>query len=1344
MKKRSPRRFQTLEDRRLLAGDVAPVDFGWAPMDQSAAHVRVEATLGEVGGNLVPTQDQMLQQLFDVPSDHGDFSLGEAARSTRVADVNGDGLSDIVSLSYTTLMTRLQQPDGSLGPRTYSNLVDLSPYGTCANEDFALADTNGDTASEVVFACLDRVLVLEFDAQQGFDRVLYQSEELRFSADMAATSDLNGDGIADFVFVSNQRHSETRVLLGTGTGTLVPQPTSQNNDSYVRHFDLGDVDDDGKDDLVFVLDDTDLVWVQRGNGDGTFGDLESLVGIDSNRSFLAIGAADFNGDGTTDLVTSDYHRHLIVWYKDSSGYRPEAIAMPDFVLDVDVADAPTDGGPLVYVMMQNTSNFPGRRIDLLQIVDESSVRRLDTINVPDGSSLRLADINADAIDDVVIQHSTVASVLDVDEAYSFSRLRDVTLFDSPPPISQVAADFDGDRVDDVVYFHRRADHFSMIMGARGLENSSQFEVIRHDLPGSLAIGHAFAADYNSDGFADLIGVPEDGSAAMVRMTGRGDGTFAPPEHLVIQAGATLDGFVVDDVTGDGNVDVVAITERAGEERLQIWRGDGNGDFVYDSDQSVFPSRTLFASERLLDDRLLSLHADGIVRSIELTTDGPTATTEVLFAIDAPEEIHRFLAVNLNGDGIADFVVSRKVYNAPQEVYVSDGSGGYELVELEFSGYAVQLSADDSSGDGVDEVLIEGDRSTLLVYALHGTIVADEAFSAGRSVRSNAAVRVDLNDDGRHDLISIGSGINAEISSRWGRSSDDGSSLKTSKWLVRGQANYFDVDVRGADGVDLFVNAWIDFNQDGIWSDSEQVVVAALVSEIDSQLFSFDVPTDAVLGKTWARIRLSDSPDVGVEGIALDGEVEDYSVEVIDFGLMDFGDAPADFQSDLLSSYPTKLADNGARHLTGGPRMSTLVDPDDDAMPNRFASSEEINDGYVIGTDFVAGETSVLNVPIRGESGFVNAWLDFNRDGDWDDPGEQIVRGHWLNLRSWESVAEYSIPVSLPETLAGQITFLRTRVSSERDLGPTGLAPDGEVIDSGVFVAEPSTSSTPEIVVGTAAHALSTDHPDSSVRFAVHLSRQPDSDHTVHIDHPFQDFLSLSSQSLVFDTDNWNDPQFVTVQQIATAGETTVAELSLVAVDQSGQTVDSETVSVYTARLQGSRASESQVTLAAGETLIAGPQWITGPLVWIEGAFHRQIVRGEDRVIVSGASLWQNPIDRYNVDRSESASPLDALIVINEIARRGDDELALGTPSAFQQANPSFVDVSGDSMLSPIDALMVINYLGRQAADAETEAFDDRDDAAPTSSHVLMEPIGPHVHEPDESQQAIDLAIAGLF
>lgn len=58
------------------------------------------------------------------------------------------------------------------------------------------------------------------------------------------------------------------------------------------------------------------------------------------------------------------------------------------------------------------------------------------------------------------------------------------------------------------------------------------------------------------------------------------------------------------------------------------------------------------------------------------------------------------------------------------------------------------------------------------------------------------------------------------------------------------------------------------------------------------------------------------------------------------------------------------------------------------------------------------------------------------------------------------------------------------------------------------------------------------------------------------------------------------------------------------------------------------------------------------------------------------------------DDSGSVSPLDALVVINE----------LNKPDAERVAIAKMIDVDADGVLSPLDALVVINYLNRNSAD----------------------------------------------
>ncbi len=69
--------------------------------------------------------------------------------------------------------------------------------------------------------------------------------------------------------------------------------------------------------------------------------------------------------------------------------------------------------------------------------------------------------------------------------------------------------------------------------------------------------------------------------------------------------------------------------------------------------------------------------------------------------------------------------------------------------------------------------------------------------------------------------------------------------------------------------------------------------------------------------------------------------------------------------------------------------------------------------------------------------------------------------------------------------------------------------------------------------------------------------------------------------------------------------------------------------------------------------------------------------------------WRNPVNALDVSNDAVVSPLDALLVINELNINGRHSLPPQKPSAS-----SFWDTSGDQFVSPLDALLVINALNR--------------------------------------------------
>ena len=112
--------------------------------------------------------------------------------------------------------------------------------------------------------------------------------------------------------------------------------------------------------------------------------------------------------------------------------------------------------------------------------------------------------------------------------------------------------------------------------------------------------------------------------------------------------------------------------------------------------------------------------------------------------------------------------------------------------------------------------------------------------------------------------------------------DDEDGVTFNDALVPGTTADITVDAStGEDETDYFLDAWFDWNQDEDWTDEgEHVLLAEALSEGENA-FEISVPSDAVLGDTFARFRMSDEEGegVGVTGLENTGEVEDYKVTI---------------------------------------------------------------------------------------------------------------------------------------------------------------------------------------------------------------------------------------------------------------------------------------------------------------------------------------------------------------------------------------------------------------------------------------------------------------------------------
>ncbi|MEQ8848553.1 S8 family serine peptidase [Botrimarina sp.] len=210
------------------------------------------------------------------------------------------------------------------------------------------------------------------------------------------------------------------------------------------------------------------------------------------------------------------------------------------------------------------------------------------------------------------------------------------------------------------------------------------------------------------------------------------------------------------------------------------------------------------------------------------------------------------------------------------------------------------------------------------------------------------------------------------------------------------------------GASTPVRIYIDANNNGSYDAGEP---AGVTRDDGSFVIESDITgTRQVRFDTESTPLLQTGPADGA-GITVN-LVDGQTIAGVEFGAFDardsdFGDLFVDPDFGVSGArYPTLLSDNGARHVViPGMSLGALVDIDDNGFqqPTRGENTFNPNDGLGDDLDGVDDEDGVLlvsqtiapnstiefDIVANGGGAVLNAWIDFNADGDWDDPGEQV-------------------------------------------------------------------------------------------------------------------------------------------------------------------------------------------------------------------------------------------------------------------------------------------------------------------------------------------------------------------
>jgi hypothetical protein len=365
------------------------------------------------------------------------------------------------------------------------------------------------------------------------------------TATSVVAGDVNGDGFPDLVVADWYQDctdvfgpGAVRVMLGNGDGTF-KTAVSYGSGGY-QAFDvaIGDVNRDGKMDLVVVSDcegdgnggcvngPTGQVGVLLGNGDGTF---QPAVSYTSGASItVSVAITDVNGDSYPDLVLGNSCQPL-------------------------GGEGCTSPGSVGVLLGNGDGTF---RLGGNYLAGGDY-----------GASFAVADVNGDGHPDVVVvggQDTGFVSVLLGNADGSFQPAVSYTGLGSQSD-SVATADFNGDGHPDIVVasFCPSAglcDNGILAVLLGNGDGTFQAPVIYGS--GGYGASSVAVADVNADGHPDLIVATSDpngpgssGPGQLGVLLGNGDGTFQAAESFPAGGGGSR-WVAAADVNHDGNPDLL--------------------------------------------------------------------------------------------------------------------------------------------------------------------------------------------------------------------------------------------------------------------------------------------------------------------------------------------------------------------------------------------------------------------------------------------------------------------------------------------------------------------------------------------------------------------------------------------------------------------------------------------------------------------------------------------------------------------------------------------------------------------------------------------------------------------
>jgi hypothetical protein len=307
---------------------------------------------------------------------------------------------------------------------------------------------------------------------------------------------------------------------------------------------IGDVDGDGKPDLIVVNTGANTVSVFLGSGTGTFG---PKTDFPTGATPHAVAVADLDGDGNLDLVVANTGADTVsILLGTGTGTFAAATdfatgAAPFFIA---IGDLNGDGIPDLVVVNVNADTVSV----LLGLGDGTFGPKTDFATGVGAREVAIGDLNGDGVPDLVVANvsaSTVSVFLGTGDGHFSAR----TDFPTGAGARSVAiGDVNGDGILDVVVANVNANTVSVLLGTGTGALGSKTDFATGAGPRAVLIG-----DVDQDGTPDLVVANFSDNTVSV-LQGLGSGSFAT--KMDFSTGAGPFSLALGDINGDGKPDIV--------------------------------------------------------------------------------------------------------------------------------------------------------------------------------------------------------------------------------------------------------------------------------------------------------------------------------------------------------------------------------------------------------------------------------------------------------------------------------------------------------------------------------------------------------------------------------------------------------------------------------------------------------------------------------------------------------------------------------------------------------------------------------------------------------------------